>query len=90
LLHTEPYKEIEPMMVTTFEKGIAKGRQEGRLEKQRELARLLLERKFGALPETMRNRLLAWSEEQLDKLILAIQDAPSLQALGLADDDKPS
>jgi hypothetical protein len=84
LLHTEPYKEIEPMMVTTFEKGIAKGREEGR----REVARLLLERKFGPLSAGVAARLAAWPAERLDELILAVNDAPSLHALGLAEDDK--
>jgi hypothetical protein len=86
MVHTEPYKEIEPMMLTTFEKGVAKGREEGRPE----IARLLLEHKFGALPETALARLAAWSSERLGELILAVNDAPSLQALGLEADEKPS
>lgn len=87
-LHTEPYKEIEPMMVTTFEKGVAKGRQEGRQEKHREVVRLLLEHKFGSLSAAALASLAAWPPERLDELILAIQTAPSLQALGLAE-EKP-
>lgn len=86
MLHTEPYKEIEPMMVTTYEKGIAKGRQEGR----REAARLLLQHKFGALSAATLERLAAWPAEQLDELILAIQDAPSLLALGLGEEGTTS
>ncbi len=97
MLHTEPYKEIEPMMVTTFEKGIAKGleqgrqlglelgRQEGRQEGRREAARILLERKFGPLSEAVQARLAAWPAERLDELLLAVLDAPSLLALGLED-----
>lgn len=84
LLHTEPYQEIEPMMVTTFEKGVAKGREEG----QREAARLLLERKFGHLSAIALARLAALPSERLTELILAVSDAPTLQALGLADDEK--
>ncbi len=75
LLHTESYKEIEPMMVTTYEKGIAKGR--------REAARLLLEHKFGPLSEAVLARLEAWPVERLDELLLAMFDAESLAALGL-------
>jgi hypothetical protein len=81
LLHTEPYKEIEPMMVTTFEKGVAKELQEGR----RDAARLLLERKFGPLTEAVLARLAAWPAEGLDELLLGVLDAPSLSALGLGE-----
>ncbi|HTU17463.1 MAG TPA: hypothetical protein VMG10_05315 [Gemmataceae bacterium] len=87
LLHTEPYQEIEPMMITTYEKGIAKGLQEGRemglQEGRREAARLLLVRKFGPLNEAVLARLAAWPAERLDELLLAVLDAPSLAALGL-------
>lgn len=67
------------MMVTTYEKGIAKGRQEGR----RDAIRLQLERKFGPLSEPVLARLAAWPAERLDELLLAVLDAPSLSALGL-------
>lgn len=80
LLRIEPYKEIEPMMLTTFEKGIAKG--------QREAARLQLERRFGPLSKAVLRRLEAWPAERLTDLLVAILDAPSLQALGLAGNKK--
>lgn len=94
MLHREPYKEMEPMLATTFEKGVAQGRQEGRQEGQqeerRQVARLLLEKKFGPLSETVSARLATWSMEQLRQLILAIEEAPSLEALGLAAEEKSS
>jgi hypothetical protein len=102
MLHSEPYKEIEPMIATTFEKGVAKGRQEGRVEGRQEgrvegrqegrleVARLLLERKFGPLSAAVLARLATWTTERLDGLILGIQDAPSLQALGLGEENPPS
>jgi predicted transposase YdaD len=71
------------MMVTTYEKGIAKGREEGRQVGRQEAARLLLERKFGPLSATVLARLAAWPAERLDELLLAVLDAPSLSALGL-------
>jgi hypothetical protein len=83
LLHREPYKEIEPMMVTTYEKGVAKGLQDGREKGRREVARLQLERKFGPLSAAVLARLAAWPAERLDELLLAVLDAPSLAALGL-------
>ena len=66
------------MMATTFEKGVAKGR--------REAARLQLERKFGPLSEAVLARLAALPADRLNDLLLAILDAPSLQALGLEPD----
>jgi hypothetical protein len=71
------------MMVTTFEKGIAKGRQEER----QQVARLLLERKFGPLSETSLTRLATWPMERLQELILTVQDASSLDALGLVEEN---
>ncbi len=85
LLHTEPYKEIEPMMVTTYEKGVVKGIEKGMEQGRRETARLQLERRFGPLSEAVLARLAAWPAERLDELLLAILDAPSLLALGLED-----
>ncbi len=67
------------MMVTTYEKGIAKGLEEGR----QEAARLQLEHKFGPLSEAVLARLEAWPVERLDELLIAVLDAPSLAALGL-------
>jgi hypothetical protein len=94
MLHSDPYKELEPMILTTFDKGVAKGRQEGRgegrEEAQRETARLQLERRFGPLNATVLQRLEKWPAEQLKELLLAILDAPSLQALGLAAEESPS
>lgn len=84
LLRIEPYKEIEPMMLTTFEKGVAKGLEDG----QRKVARLQLEQRFGPLSKAVLRRLEAWPAERLTDLLVAILDAPSLQALGLAGNKK--
>src|SRR5437016_9834400 len=45
LIRTPPYQEMIPMMKTTFEKGVQKGRE----EEQRRLVRLQLEKRFGPL-----------------------------------------
>jgi hypothetical protein len=79
LLNTEPYREVLPMMTTTFEKGVAQGLEQG----QRKSARLLLERRFGPLTPQATRRLEAWPAERLPELLLALLDAPSLRALGL-------
>jgi hypothetical protein len=79
------------MMVTTFEKGVAKGleegRKQGRQEERLEVARLLLERKFGPLTEAVLARLAALPAERLNELLLGVLDAPSLSALGLEEGD---
>ncbi len=90
LLHSEPYKEIEPMMVTTFEKGIVKGLEKGFEQGRREAARLQLERRFGPLSEAVLARLAAWPAARLDELLLAVLDAPSLLALGLEEGNEKS
>lgn len=72
------------MMVTTFEKGVAKGLAEG----ERKAVRLLLEQRFGPLNKAVLKRLEAWPAERLNDLLLAILDAPSLQALGLTGNKK--
>jgi hypothetical protein len=81
LFHTEPFREAETKMITTFEKGIARGREEG----LREAIRLQLERRFGPLNAAVLARLAAWPTQRLHELLLAVLDAPSLHALGLED-----
>jgi hypothetical protein len=77
LLHTEPYREIEPMMMTTYEKGMEKG--------QRKSVQVLLEHRFGPLSPTAVQRLEEWPAERLTELLIGVLNAPSLQALGLED-----
>ena len=79
LLHTERYQVMLPTMTTTFEKGLQQGLQQG----LRAGIRLLLEKKFGALSEGVRQRLEAWPADRLNELLLAVAEAPSLAALGL-------
>ncbi len=86
MLHSDPYKELEPMILTTFDKGVAMGRE----ETLRETARLLLERRFGPLNAAVIQRLETWPAEHLQELLLAILDAPSLEALGLVGDEAVS
>jgi hypothetical protein len=73
LLRMPQYEEVIPMMTTTFEKGMLQG------------ARLQLEKKFGPLSPAVQQRLEEWPAERIEELMLAILDAPSLQALGLED-----
>jgi hypothetical protein len=79
LLQTEQYKEIAPMMTTTFEKGVAKGREEG----QRRLIRAQLENRFGPLPAAAVEKIRTLPAEQLEGLGIALMTAESLAELGL-------
>jgi predicted transposase YdaD len=80
------------MMLTTFEKGVAKrreeGRQEGRQEGLREAARIQLEQRFGPLSDAVLARLASWPAERLHELLATVLKAQSLQQLGLEDADK--
>jgi hypothetical protein len=81
LLQTERYKEIQPMMATTFEKGVAKGLAEGQIQ----LMGVFLEHRFGKLSEAVQRKLRAMSIEQIAALALAYDSAKSLKDLGLVD-----
>jgi hypothetical protein len=54
-------------------------------EQLRSTARKLLEMHFGPLSTQAMQRLEAWPADRLPDLIVALLDAPSLQALGLED-----
>ena len=77
LLLTDRYKEIEPMQMTTYEKGMDKGK--------RSTTRLLLEHKWGPLSAAVLERLETWPTDGLDELCRAALDGHSLRELGLED-----
>jgi len=83
LLMVNPYKEIVPMMQTTFEKGMEKGMEKGEEKALRRTVEKLLTKRFGPLSDSARQNLERLSIEKLDELVLAVLDAPSLEALGL-------
>jgi hypothetical protein len=81
LLRTERYRGTQTMAVTTFEKGVQAGLQQGwrtALQKQ-------LEAQFGPLSPSAQERLESLSPERLEALTLALLKARSLQELGLED-----
>jgi hypothetical protein len=91
LLESERYKEIKPMMATTFEQGVAQGRQQGRQEGrqegqvlgQRQLLRSQLEHRFGRLSDATLHEINTWPAERLEELGIALVNAKSLEELGL-------
>jgi flagellar biosynthesis/type III secretory pathway protein FliH len=87
LLVTEPYRGVQAMNTTWFEKGVEKGIEKG-IEKgfdkgRRELLRELLQERFGALPQSVEDRLQQLPPERLTSLSKAILRAQSLKELGL-------
>jgi Domain of unknown function (DUF4351) len=75
LLTTEPYQEVKPIMITTYERGIIQG--------ERRFALRLLEAKFGPLAAELKQRVEALSPEELEQLSLDLMKAQSLKELRL-------
>jgi hypothetical protein len=100
LLGAEPYKGVQAMNVTWYEKGVAKGIEKGIKEavemnvawyekgiekERRESLRELLEERFGPLAPSVLSRLEELPLERLQPLRKALLKAQSLAELGLAD-----
>ena len=77
LLHTEAYQEVEPLMQTTYERGIEQG--------ERRSALRLMEAKFGPLSSRVKQQVEALSPESLGQLQLDLLSAQSLEELRLGD-----
>ncbi len=60
------------------QEGHQEGRQEGRQEECRSLILLLLNQRFGTLPETLPERLTQLNLEQLEALAIALLDFSSI------------
>ena len=84
LLRTERYQGAQAMAVTTFEKGVQAGLQQG-LQSWRMALQKQLEVRFGPLSASARERLDSVGPERLEALALELLKAQSLQELGLED-----
>jgi len=94
LLQTEKYKEIQPMMMTTYEKGVAKGLEQGvakgleqgvakGLESARRMLQGQLAQRFGPLHATTLETINSLPPERLEQIGMALLNAKSLEELGL-------
>jgi Domain of unknown function (DUF4351) len=81
LLQTEAYHEVEPLMKTTYERGIECGIEQG----ERRLTLRLMEAKFGPLTPEVKQQLEALSPESLAQLQLDLLKAQSFEELHLDD-----
>ena len=77
LLTTEQYRQVRPLMITTYERG--------KIEGLREVALLQLEEKFRPLTDEVKQRVAALTVEQLRQLLLDLVKPLSLKDLHLQD-----
>jgi hypothetical protein len=77
LLTTEPYQDVRPIMITTYERGMIAG--------ERRAALLQLEVKFGAVSPEVKQRVEALTAHQVQQLLADLLKAESLKELGLVD-----
>jgi len=77
LMSTEQYQEVQPIMITTYERGILQGERKSALRQ--------LEAKFGPLSPEVKQRVEALSPEELAQLQLDLLKAQSLKELRLDD-----
>jgi hypothetical protein len=77
LLHTEAYQEVEPLMKTTYERGIEQGERRSALRQ--------LEAKFGPLSLKVKEQVEALSPEALAQLQIDVLKAHALEELHLDD-----
>jgi hypothetical protein len=85
LVATEPYRGVQALNTTWFEKGLEKGLEKGREEGQRAALHDLVQEKFGPLSPQQQERLRQLPADRLVGLTKAILHARSLSELGLQD-----
>ena len=85
LLHTEAYQEIEPLMKTTYERGIEQGIERGIEQGERRSALRLMEAKFGRLTPKVKQQVETLSPEAPTQLPLDLLKAQALEELPLDD-----
>jgi hypothetical protein len=85
LLKTEQYQEVQPLMTTTYERGLAQGLERGIFQGEQRSALRILEKKFGPLSAEVKRRVEALPADALARLQLDLLEAKSLKELHLQD-----
>lgn len=91
LLSSEPFENVRPLMVTTYERGKiegkiegkAEGRTEGRMEERREMVLFLLETKFNEVSDAIKTRVAELSPDELRQLFSDLLKAEALQDVSI-------
>jgi hypothetical protein len=83
LLQTEAYREVEPLMKTTYERGVERGIERGIEQGERRSALRQMEAKFGPLSPEVKQKVEALSPEVLAQLQIDLLKAEALEELGL-------
>jgi hypothetical protein len=81
LIETEPYREAKPFMITTFERGVQQGIQQGKVDATRENVLMMLSARFGKPLERVQKRVSELTMEQLKRLMIDLLKANSLEEL---------
>ena len=85
LLHAEAYREVEPLMKTTYERGIEHGIERGIEQGERRSALPQMEAKFGPLTANVKQQVEALSSNALAQLQLDLLKVHALEELHLDD-----
>ncbi len=86
ILSGTPYRGVQAMNTTWYQKGKQEGKQEGALQ----MLQSMIEDSFGPLPEAAIRRLQSMTPEELGDLRKKVRKADSLHDLGLKVDDNGS
>lgn len=79
LLQTEAYREVKPLMKTTYERGMEAGIDKG----ERRAALWQMEAKFGPLDPHVKERVESLPTEALARLLIDLLRAQTIEELGL-------
>jgi Domain of unknown function (DUF4351) len=85
LLHAEAYREVEPLMKTTYERGIEDGIERGIAQGERRAALRQMEFRFGPLSAEVKQQVEALARDALARLQIELLKAQSLEELRLGD-----
>jgi hypothetical protein len=85
LLQTEAYHEVEPLMKTTYERGVEQGIEQGIEQGMRRSALWLMEAKFGPLSAEVKQQVGSLPRDAVAQLQLDLLKAEAIEDLHLGD-----
>ncbi len=82
-LHAEAYHEVEPLMQTTYERGIEDGIERGIVQGKRRVALRLMEARLGPLSPEVHQQIAALLPEALAQLQINLLTAQTFEEIHL-------